>query len=68
MHSAPKVGGPGGAFARAANKSGQPTHRKEPRLDETKRVPQGTLAWDPEYAEYLRWLADMISRDQASNS
>jgi len=22
------------------------------------RVPQGTLAWDPEYAEYLRWLAE----------
>jgi hypothetical protein len=22
------------------------------------RMPQGTLAWDPEYAEYLRWLAE----------
>jgi hypothetical protein len=22
------------------------------------QVPQGTLAWDPEYAEYLRWLAE----------
>ncbi len=28
---------------------------------ESKRItqmPQGTLAWDPEYAEYLRWLAE----------
>jgi hypothetical protein len=27
-------------------------------LAERKRAPQGTLAWDPEYAEYLRWLAE----------
>lgn len=26
----------------------------------TGRTPQGTLAWDPEYAEYLHWLAVSI--------
>ncbi len=33
----------------------------------TGRDPQGTLAWDPDWAEYLGWLAGNAS-SQASNS